>query len=578
MRRFSILFLLALTVAAVAVPEASAKTAPPLLAVIDPSLPIQPLLQAAAQLDAKSTVRVIIQKANPLADSNTIAKSAKGKLVEDFSVIPAFTADLKLGYVLALANNPDVRYVSLDAIVKQRSTVDISQLTTTYPQDVAAPTVWNATDGTGATGLGVTVAVVDTGLDVTHPDFHGNVTAVNVNQSASTTKDGYGHGTHVAGIIAARNPNGQYIGVAPDAHVIGVKIADDSGNAMESDLLRGLGWVYLNRTAQNIRVVNLSVGTSVPGSYAYSPTDAAVERLWSSGITVVVAAGNLGSDPDAVSYAPANDPYVITVGCLDDNLTANTTADDSLCPISSRGVTQDGFAKPDVIAPGRKVSSTLATGLPVLAQLYPDRITADGKHLRLSGTSMATPIVAGTVALLLQRYPNLTPDQIKRILSTTALPYPGEPDHAGVINAVAAMAKAPSAVTAPNLGVANLPGLNLSTGLGTVLFDGSRWTNASWDGSRWTNATWTGSRWTSAFWDGSRWTTASWDGSRWTTSVWDGSRWTVAAWDGSRWTSAGWDGSRWTTASFDGSRWTAAAWDGSRWTAAAWDGSRWTSS
>ena len=159
-----------------------------LVAVVDPSLPIQPLLQAAAQLDAKSTVRVIIQKANPLADSSVIAKSAKGKVVENFSVIPAFTADLKLGDVLALATNPDVRYVSLDAVVKQKSPVDTSQLTTTYPQDVAAPAVWNATSGTGATGLGVTVAVIDTGLDLSHPDFHGNVSAVNVNAAASGTK------------------------------------------------------------------------------------------------------------------------------------------------------------------------------------------------------------------------------------------------------------------------------------------------------------------------------------------------------------------------------------------------------
>jgi serine protease AprX len=577
MRRFPLLFLLALTVAAVSAPGASAKAAPPLLAVVDPSLHIEPMLQAAAQLDAKSTVRVIVQKANPLAASSDVAKSAKGKLVEDFSVIPAFTADLKLGDVMTLATNPDVRYVSLDAVVKQKSTVDTSQLTTIYPQDVSAPAVWNATGGPGATGLGVTVAVVDTGLDVTHPDFHGNVSAVNVNPLASSTKDGYGHGTHVAGIIAAHNPNGQYIGVAPDAHVIGVKIADDSGNAFESDLLRGLGWVLLNQSAQHIRVVNLSVGTTVPGSYAYSPTDAAVERLWSSGITVVVAAGNLGNNPDAVSYAPANDPYVITAGCLDDNLTANTTADDSLCPISSRGVTQDGFAKPDVIAPGRKITSTLAAGVPVLAQEYPDRITLDGKHIRLSGTSMATPVVSGTVALLLQRFPNLTPDQIKGILTSTAVAYPGEPDHAGVVNALAALNKAPNPPSTPNTGVATLPGLNFATGLGSVLFDGSRWASGSWDGSRWVTSMWDGSRWVSAGWDGSRWVAAAWDGSRWVSSTWDGSRWVSSMWDGSRWVSAAWDGSRWVSSTWDGSRWVSSTWDGSRWASSAWDGSRWAS-
>jgi serine protease AprX len=540
--RLPLILSLALVYAGSVVAPVSAAPPPasPPAAIIDPTIPIQPLLQAGAQLDPRSTVRVIIQKANPLASAQDIAKSAKGKVVEEFSVIPAFTATLKYGDLLALGKNPAVRYVSIDTIVKQKAAVDTTRLLTTYPQDVAAPAVWNGVAGSAATGLGVTVAVIDTGLDLTNPDFHGNVSAVSVNASATGTNDGYGHGTHVAGIIAAKNPNGQYIGVAPNAHVIGVKIADNSGNAYESDLLRGLGWVYLNKDTQHIRVLNLSVGTSVPGSYAYSPTDAAVEHLWQAGVTVVVAAGNLGNAPDAVSYAPANDPYVITVGCLDDNQTGNTGADDSLCPISSRGVTEDGFSKPDVVAPGRKVVSALASGNPVLAQQYPDRITSDGKHIRLSGTSMSTPVVSGMVALLLERYPTLTPDQIKNLLTTTAVAYPGEPDHAGAVNAVTALAKAPTATSAPNVGLAGLIGINLKTGFGSVL----------WDGSRWSSATWDGSRWSSAVWDGSRWSTATWDGSRWSTATWDGSRWSAANWDGSRWSSAYWDG-----AAFDSTYW-----------------------
>jgi len=529
-------------------------------AIVDPSLPIQPILQVGAQLDPNTTVSVIVQKANPLASSRDIAKSAGGAVVEEFSVIPAFTATFNYGSIMSLALNPNVRYVSIDAVVKQKVALDTSRLLTTYPQDVSAPAVWNAQTGTGATGLGVTVAVVDTGLDLTNPDFHGNVSAVSVNATGWATNDGYGHGTHVAGIIAANNPNGQYIGVAPNAHVIGVKIADNAGNAYESDLLRGLDWVYANKGTQHIRVVNLSVGTSIPGSYAYSPTDAAVERLWQSGVTVVVAAGNLGNAPDAVSYAPANDPYVITVGCLDDNQTASTAADDSLCPISSRGITEDGFAKPDVVAPGRKVVSALASGNPVLAQLYPTRITPDGKHIRLSGTSMSTPVVSGVVALLLERFPNLTPDQIKNVLTGSALPYPGEPDHAGAVNAVQALAKAPTATSAPNMGLAGLPGINLTTGFGSVLWDGSRWSAATWDGSRWSSTSWDGSRWSTAAWDGSRWSVGTWDGSRWSSTFWDGSRWSSAYWDGSRWSSTNWDGSRWSSAYWDGASFDAAYW------------------
>src|SRR5579859_6467482 len=605
MRRFSLLFLLALIVAAVSAPGASAQSVPTtgIVASVERSLPIQPLLQAGAQLTPLSRVRVIIQKTNALADSRLIAIGAQAVVVEEFGIIPAFIADLTLGNVLKLAANPNVRYVSLDGLARKHADpIDASKLRTTYPVDVDAPAVWNPTAGSGATGLGVTVAVIDTGLDLQHADFHGNVSAVNVNAIAAGTvvrpdfngdsvgfgknigttpagtQDGYGHGTHVAGIIAAENPDGQYIGIAPNATVIGVKVSDDGGMAFESDLLRGLNWVYLNRSAQHIRVLNMSVGTGAPGSYATSPIDAAVERLWDSGVTVVVAAGNQGNAPDAVSYAPGNDPYVITVGCLDDNLTASTTADDSLCPISSRGLTQDGFAKPDVIAPGRKVTSTLASGNPVLAQEYPERITPDGRHLRMSGTSMATPVVSGTVALLLERFPNLTPDQIKNILTSSAGSYPGEPDHAGAVNALAAFTRAPSASSAPNMGVAALPGLNLATGFGSVLFDGSRWVSSTWDGSRWVSSTWDGSRWVDSSWDGSRWVASSWDGSGWVSSSWDGSRWVSSAWDGSRWVGSSWDGSRWVVSSWDGSRWVSSSWDGSRWVGSSWDGSRWVSS
>ncbi|HLZ26687.1 MAG TPA: S8 family peptidase [Chloroflexota bacterium] len=601
MRRLPLFSLLALTLAAVFAPSASAFSLPTSTWTpgVDQTVPIQPLLQVGAQVSPLTRVRVIIQKSNPLADSRVIAMAAHAAVVEEFGVIPAFTADLTLQSVLALATNPNVRYVSLDAITNKHSAIDASNLQTIYPLDIAAPAVWNPTSGTGATGRGVTVAVIDTGLDLQHADFHGNASAINVNAIAAGktvrpdyqgdsvgygkninpnsagTQDGYGHGTHVAGIIAAENPNGQYIGVAPNASVIGVKVADDGGMAFESDLLRGLDWVYLNQAARHIRVVNLSVGTGRPGSYATSPIDAAVERLWHNGVTVVVAAGNAGNAPDAVSYAPGNDPYVITVGCLDDNLTASTTADDSLCPISSRGLTQDGFAKPDVIAPGRKVTSTLASGNPVLAQEYPERITPDGRHLRMSGTSMATPVVSGTVALLLERFPNLTPDQIKNILTSSAGSYPGEPDHAGAVNALAAFTRAPSASSAPNMGVAALPGLNLATGFGSVLFDGSRWVSSTWDGSRWVSSTWDGSRWVASSWDGSGWVSSSWDGSRWVSSAWDGSRWVGSSWDGSRWVASSWDGSRWVSSSWDASHWVGSSWDGSRWVASSWDGSRW---
>src|SRR5207244_5221306 len=204
-----------------------------------------------------------------------------------------------------------------------------------------APSVWTGNKAWAATGNGVTVAVLDTGVDATHPDLGGGgngassrIQRVYVNAHTLGGGDSNGHGTHVVSILGARNPSGQYIGIAPNARIISVKIADDAGMAHESDLLRGLQWVYDNRASTGIKVVNLSITSGTAESYLTSPVAAAAEQLWFNGITVVVAAGNLGDAAGAVNYAPANDPFVITVGALDDNQTASPL-DDSLAVFSS---------------------------------------------------------------------------------------------------------------------------------------------------------------------------------------------------------------------------------------------------
>jgi len=263
--------------------------------------------------------------------------------------------------------------------------------------------------------------------------------------------------------------------------------------------------------------------------------DAAVERLWHDNIVVVAAAGNLGAAEDAVWYAPGNDPYVITVGCLDDNGTANTS-DDSLCPISSRGVTEDGFAKPDLVASGRKIESALSHGVDgkgsVLAREFGDRITRDGEHLRLSGTSMAAPMVTGAVALLLQRNAGLQPNQIRQLLIESAANYPGRPDNAGALNIPAALVASQHPPSGDHYVPLPVGGAAPSNTQSTLLWDGSRWASAYFDGSRWANTYLDGSRWASASFDGSRWAAAYWDGSRWAGAYWDGSRWSGSDWDG----------------------------------------------
>jgi serine protease AprX len=467
-------------------PTAGAVSNPPRSSVqLDSTLPVHPALQYGAQAEPNKLVRVIVQKDLPESDAHDLAASAGAAVNEEFSFVKSAVLELPQKDVLKLAHDPHVRYISPDAPVKQH-TISTSNLTTTYPLGVSANRIWNDTTGLAATGQGVTVAVIDTGFTA-NPDFPaGKVTAVNLNKTALTATDGYGHGTPVAGIIAAKNTSGQYLGVAPDANIVAVKIADDAGVAHESDMLRGLQWVFDNRATYKIKAVNISSAVGTVESYKTSPIDAAAEQLWLNGITVVVAAGNLGTAPDAVSHPPANDPFVITVGCLDDNLTAITYTDDSLCSFSSRGVTQDGYAKPDVVAPGRRIVSALSLTSAGLATLLPTHVLADGQHIRLSGTSMAAPVVTGTAALMLQRVPSLTPNQIKGLIQSTARTYPGQAktDSAGEVNAYPAVSNAVSGkYPVANGGLVPNSGINTTTN--TVNWGSYYWDSAYWDSYYW---------------------------------------------------------------------------------------------
>ena len=459
---------------------------------LDPTLHVHPLLQTGAALEPGKLVSVIVQKSRPAASSLQLAAAAGGSVEREFPDINAFSMTASQQAVVALGHNPNVRYVTPNAPVRVNS-VDASQLKTTYETAAGIDKVWNSATAP-ATGNGVTVAVLDTGVSTGHPDLqpaqsNGTLMAVNVNPKALGGGDGHGHGTHVVGTIKGRDSQGRYIGVAPDSRVISVKVADDNGAATESDLVSGLKWVYDNRLTYNIRVVNMSITSAVATPYTQSPINAYVEQLWMNGVAVVVSAGNLGSAADAVNYPPANDPFVITVGALDDNQTA-ATSDDSLAPFSSHGITQDGFAKPEVIAPGRKVVAPLAKQSATLAVQFPDRIT-DGNYLRLSGTSMAAPVVVGTLALVLERYPSLTPNQLKALLIQTAAAYPGKIDAAGTINPLSAFQfLASGGVLAPvNQGL--IPAGGVDPVNGTV----SSTTQAYWNQAYWNQAYWNQAYW-----------------------------------------------------------------------------------
>jgi serine protease AprX len=286
-----------------------------------------------------------------------------------------------------------------------------------------------------ATGRGVGVAVIDTGIAGDVPDFQtprGSrvIASAVTNPCARDANDHYGHGTHVAGLIAGNSllyptthwAHGKYMGVAPRANLVSVKVSDDDGNTTVLDVIYGIQFAVDRKLDFGIRVINLSLSSTVAESYRTDPLDAAVESAWFSGLVVVTAAGNEGGVNDGVTFAPANDPWAITAGAVDDRGTF-TRLDDVLAPWSSRGLTQDGVRKPEVLAPGARLVSTLAPNSD-FARMCPECIV-DGKYFRAGGTSMSAAVVSGAAALLLEEHPTWTPAQVKGALASTLDDVPG---------------------------------------------------------------------------------------------------------------------------------------------------------
>jgi serine protease AprX len=294
------------------------------------------------------------------------------------------------------------------------------------------------------TGAGVTVAMVDSGItSYQHPDLADSrlLAFVDFVNQRTLKYDDNGHGTHIAGIIGGTGKLSakKYAGMAPGASLVSLKVLDQNGEGSIGNILKALDWVYTNGKAYGIRVVNLSVGAAVTESYYTDPLTMATKTLVDSGVTVVTAAGNngqnaLGQPQWGGVVSPANAPWVLTV-CAFTTKGTYSVADDAVAPFSSAGPTAIDFAaKPDVCAPGVGVVSTAGPAstlfqagllsswlLPgTVASLYPYT-----PYESLTGTSMATPVVSGAIALMLQANPKLTPNLIKAILEFTAISKPG---------------------------------------------------------------------------------------------------------------------------------------------------------
>ncbi|MBM7572346.1 S8 family peptidase [Aquibacillus albus] len=279
-------------------------------------------------------------------------------------------------------------------------------------------------DGTELSGRGKSIAIIDTGI-YPHNDLSGRITAfVDFINQESEPYDDNGHGTHCAGDAAGDGSasSGQYVSPAPEANLIGVKVLNKMGSGSLETVMQGVEWCIdfnANNPDQPIDIISMSLGSPAQqfGTEDDDPMVQIVERAWQDGIVVCVAAGNEGPDSRTIA-SPGISDQVITVGALDDRNTPESRSDDEVASFSSRGPTIYGKTKPDILAPGVDIVSLRSPGSYLDKLQRQNRVGSD--YFVLSGTSMATPICAGVVALILQQNPELTPQQVKELLKNGA--------------------------------------------------------------------------------------------------------------------------------------------------------------
>ncbi len=461
---------------------------------------------------------------------------------------------------------------------------------------------WNA----GWTGAGVGVALIDTGVvpvnGLTTPGKIINGADLSFESQSDRFRhlDAYGHGTHLAGIIAGRDDGAviapgnstDFLGMAPGARIINVKVGDREGSVDVSQVIAAIDWVIQRRNdpGLNIRVLNLSFGTNSIQPYQIDPLAYVVERAWKAGITVVVAAGNDGNA--APLRNPAISPYIIAVGASVENNTP-TPSDDIVAGFSNCGTDRTV----DLVAPGKSIVSLRNPGSTADAA-HAEAVVNDRFFLG-SGTSQAAAIVSGAAALIIQQRPTITPGQLKMLLKSTAQPMPlaspacqgsGHLDLGAARLAPTAPLKDATQKHKESVGNGSIEaarGSDHLTNNGVVLrgekdIMGRPWTgwcanNPSdrraaqdcvttfWSGGNWNGAPWSGTSWSGTSWSGTSWSGTSWSGTSWSGTSWSGTSWSDMAWSGTSWSGTSWSGTSWSGTSWSGTSWSGLRARGQSW-------------
>jgi serine protease AprX len=550
---------------------------------------------------------VVVRELDGAGNGPERAVSAFGGSVgRQLDILGGFAAKVPVDRLDALRAVAGVASVSEDAGLTLQSTDVAAQaaqagsLYTIANKVTGASAMWDA----GYTGKGVDIAIIDSGVvpvdGFTTPGkvVHGPDLTLE-NNTPARNLDTYGHGTAMSSIIAGRDSaatavsgnSTDFVGMAPDARLVSVKIADAKGQTDVSQAIAAIDWVVQNRNKNglNIRVLNMSFGTDGVQDYLLDPLAYAAEQAWHKGIVVVVAVGNEGFGTSKVNN-PAYDPYLIAVGSDNANGTA-TTADDAVSTFSNDG---DGTRNPDLVAPGEKVVSLRAPGS-YLDTTYPAARIGE-RLFRGSGTSQAAAVVSGAAALLIQQRPELNPDQVKAILTASAAPIPNataRQQGAGLVDLAKAKDTAIPANAKQTFAVSVGTGsLELARGSVHVkvagkeirgeidirgkAFNAKAFAAGVKNGTNWNNSALSGVSWSGVSWSGVSWSGVSWSGVSWSGVSWSGVSWSGVSWSGVSWSGVSWSGVSWSGVSWSGVSWSGVSWSGVSWSGVSWSGVSWS--
>ena len=525
-------------------------------------------------------------------------RSLGGDVGRQLGLIGGFVARVPQDRLDALRSAPGVAAVTPDAQIELHHAVDGYN-----PADdagswfhtaksVKADMAWSS----GLTGAGVGVALIDSGVvpvnGLTEPGKVVNGPDLSFESQAEHLRylDTFGHGTHMAGLIAGRDDgkspsqgnHDDFMGIAPGARILNVKVANAMGAADVSQVIAAIDWVIQHKddAGMNVRVLNLSFGTDGVQDYVLDPLTYAVEVAWHHGIVVVVAAGNAGFG-NAKLNNPAYDPYVIAVGSSDTKGTYNT--DDDVVPDwSSRG---DGTRNPDLVAPGKSVVS-LRSPNSYADQTYPGG-RVGSRFFRGSGTSQSAAVVSGAAALLIEQRPGITPDQVKKLLMDTATPMPVADPIAqgeGVVDLKdATRAPTPEHTQAwpPATGLGSLEAARGSGHIvdetgeelrGEIDIFGHPWDAESWSRQSWSRQSWSGGLWMGQVWAGDSWTTDAWNRQSWSGTSWERQSWSRQSWSRQSWSRQSWSGEAWSGQAWSADSWSRQSWSRQSWSSVGWGG------